>query len=178
MKLIQALRVDSSSRISLVGSGGKTSALIRLGQEWPSVSLVASTAHLGKDQVSKFPQHAIWRPDQDNLEIFSATTVITGASDDGLKLCGIDPSLWDRLEKVADKNGLPLFIESDGSKTRALKAPDSHEPAIPRWVNHVVVSIGLSVIGKPLNKSNVHRPEIFTSLTGLELGKTITLHSD
>jgi molybdenum cofactor cytidylyltransferase len=177
MKLIQALRVDTSSKISLVGSGGKTSALIRLAQEWPSQALVAATAHLSKEQVTKFPYHTIWRPDQPQEDTFIKTTVITGASDDRTKLCGIDPSLWEHLEKTAEKCGSPLFIESDGSKTKSLKAPTSHEPAIPPWVNHVVVSVGLSVIGKPLDETSVHRPEIYSVLTGLELGKPITLHS-
>ncbi len=177
MKLIDALRVDSSSRISLVGSGGKTSALIRLGLEWPSKALVAATAHIGKDQIGSFTKHIIWSTDRTVIENINETTIITGPAGELNMIRGVDPSQWNDLEKMSTENHVPLFMESDGSKTRPLKAPAAHEPAIPSWVNHVIVVIGLSVVGKPLEEKYVHRSEIFSSLSGLELGKTITFNS-
>ncbi len=177
MKLIQALRIGTSSRVSLVGSGGKTSTITRLSLEWPSVSLVSTTTHLGKNQMAPFPKHIVWIPGKNNEDDFDVTTLITGEDTDGRLIGGVPGELWPDLEKAAEKNGVPIFIESDGSKTRPIKAPASHEPAIPPWVNHVVVSIGLSVIGFPLNETNVHRPEIFSALTGLDLGDEISFEA-
>jgi len=177
MKLIDALRIDSNTKLSLVGSGGKTSALIRLGQEWPDFAIVAATAHLGKDQIGSFNKHVAWDIDRDNDQTLSETTLITGPSGEGNMLRGVDPTLWGNLDAMATDNKVPIFIESDGSKTRPLKAPADHEPAIPAWVNHVVVSVGLSVVGKPLSELYVHRPAVFSTLSGLDIGRHVTLHS-
>ncbi len=178
MKLIEALRIDPKTKLSLVGSGGKSSALIQMGREWSGKALIAATAHIGLHQLTDFPDRRVLVSGQNrNMDHFSGKLVVTGPGDKDFKLSGIDPSLWNDLLAVVNENEVPIFIESDGSKTRPLKAPASYEPAIPDWINHVVVSVGLSAVGKILNDQNVHRPEIFSSITGLEIGKPVTLHS-
>jgi molybdenum cofactor cytidylyltransferase len=178
MKLVDALRIDSKTRLSLVGAGGKTSALLRLGMEWPSMSAAAATAHIGKDQIQSFTQHIIVDDTVASHSFrMSNTTLFTGFDGEGNRINGVDPACWDCLYRIADENNVPLFMESDGSKMKPLKAPADYEPPIPEWVNHVVVSIGVSVLGKPLNDENVHRPEIFSSLSGLEFGKPVTWHA-
>jgi molybdenum cofactor cytidylyltransferase len=180
MKLIDALRVDTPSKISFVGSGGKTSAMLHLSEEWPEKSLLAVTTHIGKNQIKNIPQHLTWSNAQEiHTSTIHKTTIITGPGDiqNENKLEGIDPSLWEYLKLLADTSNSPLFMESDGSKNRPLKAPAEHEPAIPHWVNHVVVTVGLSAIGKLLSEENVHRPEIYSTLTGLEIGRPVTLNS-
>jgi molybdenum cofactor cytidylyltransferase len=77
-------------------------------------------------------------------------------------------------EECASRN-LPLLIEADGSRQRPLKAPGDREPVIPMFSNQVVVVAGLAGLGKPLTGQFVHRPEIFSSLSGLEPGESITL---
>lgn len=178
MKLIEALRIDAKTKLALVGSGGKSSALIQIGSEWPGKAIIAATAHIGSQQLTGFSKRFVWLPGQKNvIDKFDGKVVITGPEEDEFKLSGIAPSLWRELHSISNENGIPIFIESDGSKTRPLKAPTSYEPATPDWVNHVVVSVGLSAVGKILNEKNVHRPEIFSSLTGLEMGKPVTMHS-
>jgi molybdenum cofactor cytidylyltransferase len=177
MRLIDALRVEPSSRIALVGSGGKTSALIRLSYEWAGKSIQAATAHFGVNQTGFAVNHYKWSV-ENNPDIYSINVdqknIITGLQRDEIILLGIDPTQWKFLKKLADLHQIPVFLEADGSKTRPLKAPAEHEPPIPEWINHVVVSVGLSVLGKSLNGNNVHRPEIFTKLTGLKEGQPIT----
>ncbi len=178
MKLIEALRIDSKTRLSLVGSGGKSSALIQIGTEWPEKAIIAATAHIGLHQLSGFPEHQVWVPGQMNSSTHVAgKLVITGPEDSECKLSGIDPTLWNHLLELSSDNDVPVFMESDGSKIRPLKAPAFNEPPIPDWANHVVVSVGLSVVGKTLNDQNVHRPEVFSEITGLAMGKPVTLHS-
>ncbi len=68
----------------------------------------------------------------------------------------------------------PLLIEADGSRLHPLKAPAIQEPPIPDFAQMVVVTAGLSGLGKPLSAETVHHPEIFGSLSGLQLGEVIT----
>jgi molybdenum cofactor cytidylyltransferase len=177
MRLIDALRVKPSSRIAMVGAGGKTSAIIRLGSEWPGKSIQAATAHFAFDQTGFADSHLLWDsdfPPDISLIKLNQKTLITGLRQDEIKLVGVHPTQWEYIHLLAEMNEVPVFLEADGSKTRPLKAPAEHEPPIPDWVNHVVVSVGLSVLGRPLNDQNVHRVEIFTLLTGLEEGQPIT----
>jgi len=68
-----------------------------------------------------------------------------------------------------------MLIEADGSRQLPLKAPAEHEPAIPDFVDTVVVVAGLSGLGKPLTSEWVHRPELFASLSGLVSGDIISV---
>ena len=55
-----------------------------------------------------------------------------------------------------------------------MKAPDTHEPAIPDFIEIAVVVASLAALGKPLTEEYVHRPEIFSKLSGLKIGEPIT----
>lgn len=177
-RLIDALRIDNNTKLSLVGSGGKTSALIRINKEWSTPALFVATAHMGKDQVEHFNNHITWTQEKNEIFRMTEKTILTGpGGQEPYMVFGVDPSLWGNIEKIGEVNRVPIFMESDGSKTRPLKAPAEHEPAIPPWANHVVVSVGLSVIGKPLSEQYVHRPQIFSDLTGLEINQPISLQS-
>jgi molybdenum cofactor cytidylyltransferase len=178
MRLIDALRVDKNSRISVVGAGGKSSIVIRLANEWEGKSITAATAHMGWKQIKFYEKHYIWEPrdfSTQTIKVESENIIITGPEIDCETVHGIDPSLWKNLYILSKANNVPLFLESDGSRTRPLKAPAEHEPPIPEWVNHVVVCVGLSVLGKPLTEEFVHRPELFSNITGIKIGKPVTL---
>ena len=177
MKLIDALRVSQKTRMSLVGAGGKTSALISLSSEWPSICMAGSTAHLGKHQLGCFPVHKILDSSPFPERTVKQTTVFTGPEGVDERLNGISPIYWGELRDLSEENDLPLFLESDGSKMHSLKAPAEHEPPVPGWVNHVVVIVGISTLGKPLTENFVHRPQIFSKLSGLEMGQPVTLEA-
>ncbi len=66
------------------------------------------------------------------------------------------------------------MVEADGSRQRSIKAPADHEPPIPSFIDLVVVVAGLDGLGKPLTSEWVHRPEIFSAISGLQLGDIIT----
>jgi molybdenum cofactor cytidylyltransferase len=55
-----------------------------------------------------------------------------------------------------------------------MKAPAKHEPAIPSFVEIVVVVAGLSALGERLGDEVVHRPEGFAELSGLKIGEPIS----
>jgi molybdenum cofactor cytidylyltransferase len=58
-----------------------------------------------------------------------------------------------------------------------LKAWAEHEPPIPPFADVVVLVLGLGGVGKALSEEHVHRPFIFSNLSGVEMGQTITADS-
>jgi molybdenum cofactor cytidylyltransferase len=74
---------------------------------------------------------------------------------------------------MAGELNAPLLVEADGARRLPLKAPATHEPAVPDWVNGVVVCAGLRGLGKSLDIGSVHRPEVFSRLSGASPGEPI-----
>jgi molybdenum cofactor cytidylyltransferase len=180
MNLAFALRLPQlgNRRLAFVGAGGKTTAMFQLARELAPALVTAST-HLGAWQVSAADRHFTWYegspfPDLDAW-IGNGVTLITGAMEAGTdRLQGLSASQLDKLDALAGYHDIPVLIEADGARQRPLKAPASHEPAIPPFVDLVVVVAGLSALGKPLLPEWVHRPELFSVLSGLELGEVVT----
>ena len=54
------------------------------------------------------------------------------------------------------------------------KLQPHHEPPIPEFTDTVIVVAGLSALGKPLTDEFVHRAEIFSQLSGLQINQPIT----
>ena len=185
MNLAQALRLlpplfPASEGIALTGSGGKTTAMFQLarslcGATGQPVILTAST-HLHVDQIKLADSHRVGEKPEDFAGIedhLHGVILITGPID-GDRSRGLENDLISWLHALCVRRALPLLIEADGSRQHPLKAPAEHEPAIPEFVNMVVVVAGLSGLGKPLTQEFVHRPEIFSRLGGLSSGEPIT----
>jgi molybdenum cofactor cytidylyltransferase len=188
MQLSQALRIGKTPRLAFVGSGGKSSALFRLARELISrgsglegrdqTVLCTTSTHLALEQLDLADKHIVLDRPED-LDVFdrnipSGLLLITGAQASQDRMGGIDVACLERLYALAERRQLPLLIEADGSRRRPLKAPAGHEPVIPAWVDQVVVTVGLLGLGKPLDATWVHRPEIFSELAGLPLGAQVT----
>lgn len=185
MKLIEALRIDRNARLAIVGAGGKTSAMFRLGREFtasaerkPASVWLSATTHLSTDQLKYTDRHIEFTslPDLSHfLESSSTGTVLfTGPPVENERTAGVSLPVLEALRKSADELMTPIVIEADGSRRLPIKAPAEHEPVIPDWIEQVVVVAGLSAIGQPLTHEWVHRPEIFARLSGLTLGDTVT----
>jgi molybdenum cofactor cytidylyltransferase len=67
-----------------------------------------------------------------------------------------------------------MLIEADGSRQKPLKGWANHEPQIPDFSDLVVQVAGMSGIGKPLTEENIHRAELLSELSGLEIGVRVT----
>jgi len=173
------------ARLAFVGAGGKSRAMFSLGKQLVSFSSAASTSvlltsstHLGAWQLDWADHHLlISSPEEiDNLppELPAGTLLLTRTKLEGGRVAGLDEGSLEALHRLAEARGLHLLIEADGSRQRPLKAPAQHEPVIPPWVNAVVVVAGLEALGKPLNETWVHRPQLFSALSGLQPGEMIT----
>jgi molybdenum cofactor cytidylyltransferase len=177
MNLAQALRLNSSHCLALVGSGGKTTALFQLASGFAGPVIVTASAHLSMEQAARANRHLIAATPADlaplEVGLLPGVTLITGPQE-GERTIAISPAtqLW--LRAFCYEHGLPLLIEADGSRQRPLKAPAEHEPPLPAFVETVVVVVGLSALGQPLTDEWVHRPEIYARLSGLSAGETIT----
>jgi len=176
MKLIEALTPNVPARIAIVGGGGKTTTLFQIGQQIPGLAWTTTTTHLGTDQLGYADRHfLIESVDQLDVNELKAQkhSLITGPFTPDERVHGPEAAVLQRLVEIADQEKVSLIVEADGARSRALKAPAAHEPVIPDWAEMVIVLVGCSVLGKPLNDETVHRAQIFSSLTGLEMNASI-----
>ena len=190
MKLAEAFRLTDVPCLALVGAGGKTTALFQLARELTTPSsalrssfsslhpcvLVTATSHLHVNQTELADSHWIAQKPEDLARFeynLRGVVLVTGPLE-GDRTKGVDKCILYWLREVALNHNLPLLIEADGSRQKPLKAPEEHEPAIPEFIETVVVVAGLSGLGKPLTEECVQRPDIFARLSGLGAGDIIT----
>lgn len=185
MKIFEELDINPEKRelISLVGAGGKTTTMFTLAQELKTMGksvLVTTTTAIYRPTPSQYDNIIIGDVLLMDALIEnspSATLTLTGivvfgskVSSEG-KLLGLD-SLY--IDKIFEKNIFDfILVESDGSKRKPIKAPAQHEPIIPKLSTKVIGLIGMDALGKKINNENVHRPEIFCSLTNGNLNDNI-----
>jgi molybdenum cofactor cytidylyltransferase len=180
MKLSAAFRLADLPRLALVGAGGKSSALFWLARELLELHrtvIVTTTTHLGAWQVNAGDVHLVIQEGQEitwQADLPAGLIVVSGVQHDALRFGGLDENDLAALYRLAEQQQLPLLIEADGAHLLPLKAPAEHEPAIPAFINTVIVSAGMEGLGKPLTGEWVHRPEQFARLSGLGVGELVT----
>ena len=179
MRLVDGLRANRHSRIAFVGAGGKTSAMFSLARQLPGPVICLNTAHLAVEQAQLANRHVIithtGEVETAISSIEEGVILLTGPADERGRLQGLTDQVADEICGAADRLSLPVLVEADGSRLRPLKAPAAHEPPIPAWITQVVVTVGLSALGKPLDEEHVFRPEIFASISGAKMGTPISL---
>ncbi len=178
MELLKAVRGDRAIRLAIVGAGGKTTAMFKLAREYDLPVIVTASTHLSVDQTGLADRHIVVREpgelSRQDIELIQGVVLFTGPEVENKRVQGLSDTVLLELRKIVDDLNLPLIIEADGSRQLPLKAPAEHEPAIPPWVNSVVVVAGLSGLGKPLGSETVHRPERFSVLSEILPGEIIT----
>jgi molybdenum cofactor cytidylyltransferase len=172
----RALRADSHPCIAFIGAGGKTTAMFQLARSLPPPVIVTATSHLGTWQVDQADQHIVTDspgPLEELEHGLQGVILVTGELE-GDRTRPVNEELPAWLHEFCGYHSIPLLIEADGSRQKSLKAWAAHEPAIPAFADLVVQVAGLSSLGKPLQEQDVHRVEIFSRLSGLHPGDTIT----
>lgn len=176
LTLAKALRISKPKSLAFVGAGGKTTALFQLAREI-APALVTTNTHLGAWQVSQADRHVIWQADTPlpDFSDLAGICLLTGPLDPkSNRYGGLDAAQMEQLRQAAQDHSLPLLIEADGSRQKALKAPAAHEPVIPSFIETVVVVAGLSGLNRPLSEETVHRAEQFAALGGLKMGENVS----
>lgn len=150
MRFAEALNITRGTT-AIIGSGGKTSLMLRLAQELSSVGkvIVTTSTHI-------FPPQKI--------------SVVSRVGSFECCICVGTPCAEGKLrapaqsfEELAALTDF-LLIEADGSKHLPLKAHLAHEPVIPN-ASHVICVLGASGLNQPIAQA-VHRSERFLELTG------------
>lgn len=163
--------------ISIVGGGGKTSTLIRLGQELYSAHkrvILSTTTHIeplnfkllrySKELTNELIE--LIETQTLNYPVIVAKRLVRGDKIKGLS-----------VEQIANLNKQVTFdyliIEADGSNGKSLKAPHKYEPPVPQCTTLFIVVIGYDIIGKKLNTENVHRPQLVARILNKPLDSII-----
>ena len=179
MTIIEALRIEKGEIVAIVGAGGKTSLLFALaGAAYKPVCLTTTTK-LMREEGQRIAEHVLFSDfATDPWKSFkrSEISLVTNSLKEGNhKWLGLSLSQADQLISFCRHKDITCLIEADGARHLPLKAPAEWEPVIPPMVDLVIVAVGLSAIGRPLNAGTVFREDIFSKLTGLPLGEPILL---
>lgn len=153
MELIRALNLPLGKGVTaLVGGGGKTSLLYRLGAEYARAGyapIVTTTTRIGVPKPDQARLIAQDSPGAEGPLAVPGEVICVGRCCEGRKLRMPDEALWARCLREADH----VFAEADGARMLPVKAPAGHEPVIglPE-VNCVVAVAGLTALGRPLRE--------------------------
>lgn len=179
MDLYEAFALSPGAIVAVVGGGGKTSLVHALAAEAASRGLsavVASTTKFTRPAGREMPSTvettdlAALETVRDRLTPGSVLALSAGEGTHG-RMAGLVPETIDALATVGA--GL-IVVEADGAAHRPFKAPAAHEPVIPACSTHVIVCVGLQVLGRPLDSAWVHRPELVAGLANATLGDRVT----
>lgn len=140
--------------ISIVGAGGKTTALRSLARSLAAHRvLVTTTTHM----LPVLPpdcRAVLTDPTPDALlmQLSLPGAVCTGKQAEGSKLCALSSDLLTQAAVAADIT----LCEADGAHCLPLKLHRSDEPVLPPQTDLCLIVAGLSALGKPI-QDVVHR---------------------
>jgi probable selenium-dependent hydroxylase accessory protein YqeC len=170
-----SLNLNKGGVISIVGAGGKTALMFRLAQELAARGERVLTTTTTKIRMPRRRQSSLVMV-CDSAEALlrragavlkRAPHITAGRRIDHFqhKLLGFHPRTIDRIWKSRVFRW--IIVEADGAAGKPLKAPAGHEPVIPGSTRLMIGTVGLTVVGKPLNPKWVFRPKLVSALTGL-----------
>jgi probable selenium-dependent hydroxylase accessory protein YqeC len=179
LKLHVALGISSGDVAAFVGAGGKSGAIIAISGELMQAGMKVVVAPTTKMLLSEADRIGPLVTSEDAGELRSksgkalseAPGVVAGSSMlSKNRVGGVDPDWVDDLAPLADV----VLVEADGSRRRPIKGTADHEPAIPDAATLVVAVANVNALGTPVDEEHVHRPDVFSKLTGVEPGQSIT----
>lgn len=179
LKLYLALGISSGDVIAFAGAGGKSSALLKIAEELTADGTKVLVVPTTKMFVSEAEQVGplVTSNEVGDLslklkEAFGGADAVVAGS--GLlskkRVGGVEPGWIGELAKLADV----VLVEADGSRRRPIKGTDKHEPLLPESATTVVAVGNIRALGMPVDEEHVHRPQIFSKLTGIAPGQSIT----
>jgi probable selenium-dependent hydroxylase accessory protein YqeC len=180
LKLYLALGIASGDVAAFVGAGGKSSAMLTVADELAQAGMNVLVAPTTKMLVSEAQRVGPLVTSEDAGErrmkakealSNAASGVVVGS---GLlsksRVGGVEPADISSLAPLADV----VLVEADGSRRRPIKGTADHEPVLPNAATLVVAVGSIRAFGAPVDQEHVHRPELFSRLTGVGAGQSIT----
>lgn len=163
--------------ISVIGGGGKSSLLKKIGQELVKLNLKVILTTTTK--IEPFPNTAVVLLQGRGEDIREELTymldelkiiMVAKKRYHGNKLVGVNPEVVQKFKKYANI----VLVEADGARQRPFKTHMPHEPVIPAATDKVIIVIGSEIVHKPLNDENVHRADLFAKKWNMELEAKLT----
>lgn len=172
--LSKAVGISLGDVVSLVGGGGKTSAMFLLAKELSAYGLrviITTTTHIFPPET---PFITVFETEIKRIkkELDKNRLIVLADRYEGDRLKGIDPSSVKELREITDV----ILVEADGANRRSFKAPLDHEPVIPPSSTIVLPVAGLDIVGKTLSSENCHRPKRIGEIMNINIGDIITYH--
>lgn len=168
--------------ISVVGGGGKSSAVFRLALDLAQSgqrAIITHTARIAAFQTAWSPavvevlgDALPWSDiagalDRHHVCLLTGPTVAD-------RRAGLPLHLVDELAQAARGLGIAaITVEADGSKMRPAKAPAEHEPVLPAATTLLAPVLGLDAIGATVTGRLFHRDELVRQVLGLPGGDDI-----
>ncbi len=153
---------------ALVGGGGKTSLMHRLGAELSrrGTTVLCTSTHVQVPDMTLLIDPA---PEEVARALERERLLFIGSWCEDGRLGPCD------LVSTGDVAALAEYVvvEADGSKRLPFKAPAGHEPVLPPGTARVVAVAGMSGMYRPINEA-AHRPHLYAALVGKEEGEPIT----
>ena len=180
MKLHLALGISSGDVAAFAGAGGKSSAILAIADELSEAGMTVVAVPTTKLLVSEAERVGplVTSGDADELRAKAREALSGGASGvvvgSGLlsknRVGGVEPEFVSSLVSLADV----VLVEADGSRRRPIKGTAEHEPVLPDAATLVVAVGNIGAFGMPVDEEHVHRAELFSKLTGIGAGQSIT----
>lgn len=159
--LAGALRLGEHELVSLVGGGGKTTALFALGRQLEGRVVLTTTTKMGSERRDGFP--LLIDPSDGELSAATAQdqSALVWRSVSGHKAVGVDRESCNRWFALVDH----VVVEADGARRRPLTAPGPFEPMVPSNTTALIACVGASAFGRVI-ADRCHRPLRVAAVAG------------
>lgn len=162
--MLELMSLNDKNMIAIQGAGGKTSTLFKLKDEFRlsnKTCFISTTTKMGRVSSKNFDflWEATDKSRHDDGKIYFASQSHTDT-----KEIGFEPEFFDEIfhEGVFSN----IILETDGAKTRPIKAPREDEPVNPKSITHCVGVLGLDSVNKPFDERFCHRKEYMEKIIG------------
>lgn len=178
MQLKSALSLPSKGIFSIIGGGGKSSAISLLANEFlqdGKTVIQTTTTHIAAPDI--FPPHMliendaepIYREKVQKLLDKYPSVICAKKSDNPLKLSAPSFSFLEHIKGLADV----VLIEADGARHLPFKAPADHEPVVLPDTDWIIGVAGMDALNHPIQE-RCHRPEQICSILNISPGTKLT----
>ncbi len=161
VQLAEALELGPHELISLVGGGGKTTALFALGRQLEGTVVLTTTTKMHSGHADDYPV-LLGPGDGELADALEANgTVLVWRDIAGGKALGVQPEQCDRWFGLADY----VVVEADGARRKPLTAPGPLEPVVPESTTLLVACVGSDAFGRVI-ADQCHRPMRVAAVAG------------
>lgn len=180
MKLHEALGITGGAVVAFAGAGGKSGAILEIARQLIGARKTVLVVPTTKMLVGQAEEVGPVVTSEDPADLRNA---VEGAFSDGnfgvvagsariskSRVGGVEPGTVGVLAPLADV----VLVEADGARSRWIKGTADHEPALPDAATLVVAVGNVNALGAPVDEEHVHRPALFSELTGVGPGQSIT----